>query len=191
MTERRMYAFSGTALYVAGLSCWIRCDSQRFERSCWRTCYTGLVGAIRRPSLHYTAITCSWLLDSSVRHVAATICDATGAAASSSPNRCKACFSVVRWDRVSTCIALQNTLESRPPNFISLDWGFPPVCLLGFELLSYFFFSPKIFYVFTAQTSLWYVIIKNDKRHSCGLYYASDNTFYHQYYLFGPGVIPI
>lgn len=85
VTERRIYAFSGTTVYVAGFSHRVRRRSpQRLGRSRRRPCNARDNSPI--PPLCY-AITRSRLLDP-VDHLASAIRNAAGSAAPFGPNRC-------------------------------------------------------------------------------------------------------
>lgn len=85
VTERRICAFSGTTVYVAGFSHRVRRWSpQRLGRSCRRPCNARDNSPI--PSLRY-AIARSRLLDP-VDHLAPAIRNAAGPAAPFGPNRC-------------------------------------------------------------------------------------------------------
>lgn len=82
-----MYAFSGTALYVAGLAARrIRRHARRHDRRRRRSRHTGHSDAVRRPPLRYAASARARLFHSRV-HVGAAVRDATGTGSSYDSNR--------------------------------------------------------------------------------------------------------
>jgi hypothetical protein len=82
-----MYAISGTALYVAGLTRRVRSDPQRSDRLGWLTRHTGHgTCAVRRPALHHAGVACPRILNPGI-HVAASIRDAARSATPPGPNR--------------------------------------------------------------------------------------------------------
>jgi len=82
-----MCAISGTALYVAGLTRWVRSGPQRSNRGGRLARHTGhRACAVRRPALHHAGLACPRILDPGV-HVAAAIRDAACAATPSGPDR--------------------------------------------------------------------------------------------------------
>jgi len=82
-----MYAVSGTALYVARLTRWIRSGPQWYGWVARFARHTGhRAGAVRWPALHHAGVACPRILDPGV-HVAAAIRDAARSATPSGPDR--------------------------------------------------------------------------------------------------------
>lgn len=82
-----MYAISGTALYVAGLTRRVRSGPQRADRLGRLARHTGhRARTVRRPALHRAGVACPRILDPGV-YVAASIRDAACSAAPPGPDR--------------------------------------------------------------------------------------------------------